>query len=89
MILPRFLRETRSPPLHDGGGDEVDTPLLTLAELSRSTGIPYYRVVYAHQTGAIPEPPRVGNHRVYTPEDVERVREHFAQRDRGADAPKS
>lgn len=60
----------------------MNEPLMTLAELSRATGIPYYRVVYAHQTGAIPEPPRVGNHRVYRPGDVEAVVRHFEGRDR-------
>ena len=61
----------------------MDEPLLTLAELSRTTGIPYYRVVYAHQTGAVPEPPRVGNHRVYRPADIQAVVRHFESRDRG------
>lgn len=65
----------------------MEEPLMTLAEVARATGIPYYRVVYAHQTGAIPEPPRVGNHRVYRPGDVQAVIRYFEVRDREDHAP--
>lgn len=58
------------------------TPLITLAELARQTGIKYHRVVHGHKTGAIPEPVRVGNHRVYGPDEVAAIVAYFAAKDK-------
>lgn len=56
------------------------------AEVSRLTGYSIDQLNRAHRAG-LPEPARAGCHRIYTAEDIERVRAYFAQRDRGADAP--
>jgi len=55
--------------------------LMTLTELSRRTGIAYWRVAYAHQTGRLPEPARAGNHRIYTAEEAAAVERWFRERD--------
>ena len=49
----------------------------TLNEVARLTGVPYYRLYYAHYTGRLPEPKRVGRNRIYTDRDVQRIKEHF------------
>lgn len=49
-----------------------------LMEVSRVTGIPYWRIIYAHRKGAIPWPARVVNTWAYRPEDVERITRYFA-----------
>jgi len=58
----------------------MNKPFMSLAELSRETGIPYYKITYAHQTGAIPEPEKAGCHRIYTTAEVQAVRAYFADR---------
>ena len=49
-----------------------------LMELSHRTGIPYWRISYAHKKGAIPKPARIVNTLAYGPEDVERIISYFA-----------
>lgn len=66
----------------------MDEPLMTLAEVSRATRIPYYRITYAHQVGALPEPARVGNLRVYTAAEADAIRAYFARRDKEGHAPR-
>jgi DNA-binding transcriptional MerR regulator len=44
---------------------------------ARAVGVAYYRVVYAHRAGLVPEPGRVGSQLVFTPDDIDRLREHF------------
>jgi DNA-binding transcriptional MerR regulator len=51
-----------------------------LMEVSRETGVPYWRIIYAEQAGYLPEPLRVARKRAYTDRDVARVREYFAGR---------
>jgi DNA-binding transcriptional MerR regulator len=50
----------------------------SLSEVARLTGVPYYRIYYSHYTGQIPEPRRVGRTRIYSEEDVQNIKEHFA-----------
>jgi DNA-binding transcriptional MerR regulator len=52
---------------------------LGLMEVARETGIPYWRIIYAEQAGYLPGPLRIARKRVYTDEDVERVRNYFLQ----------
>ncbi len=66
----------------------MEEPLLTLAELSRQTGIAYHRIVHAHKTGAVPEPRRVGNHRVYGPAAAAVVVAHFEAQEKGRRPPR-
>ncbi len=50
----------------------------TTTEVASVLNIPYWRIVYAHQSGQIPEPTlRIGNRRVYLREDLLRLAEHF------------
>ena len=59
--------------------------LIGLMEVARLTGVPYWRIVYAHRKGAIPRPARVVNTWAYGPEDVERITRYFAAKDRNRD----
>ena len=45
--------------------------LKTLSEVGRLIGIPAHRIVYAHHTGAVPEPARVCGRRAYGEGDIE------------------
>ena len=51
--------------------------LLVTAEVSRLLGVSIDRLIRAHRNGVLPEPARAGHHRIYTPEDVERVKAFF------------
>ena len=54
---------------------------LGLMEVSRETGIPYYRIVYAEHAGHLPEPGRIARKRIYTDKDVERIRAYFGRKE--------
>jgi hypothetical protein len=49
-------------------------------EVSRETGIPYYRIIYAEHAGHLPEPGRIARKRVYGQKDVERIRAYFGRK---------
>ena len=55
---------------------------ISLTDVSRVTGIQYWRIIYAHKKGAIPRPARVVNTWAYGPEDVEKITRYFAAKDR-------
>lgn len=48
------------------------------AGLSKLLGVSISRIVWAHRTGKLPEPGRIGPHRAYGPEDIEAARAYFA-----------
>jgi DNA-binding transcriptional MerR regulator len=50
----------------------------SLNDVVRITGVPYYRLYYALYTGQIPEPQKIGRTRIYTEQDVQKLKEHFA-----------
>ena len=50
-----------------------------LMEVSRETGIPYWRIIYAEQARHLPDPMRIACKRVYTEEDVEKIRNYFSE----------
>jgi hypothetical protein len=50
---------------------------ITTAELSRAIRVSIDRIVWAHKTGRLPEPGKVGHHRAHTPEEVEGVQVYF------------
>lgn len=53
----------------------------TLSELSIELKIPYYKIKYAHQISAIPEPKKVGGIRIYDRKLIEKVRTYFLNRE--------
>jgi DNA-binding transcriptional MerR regulator len=57
----------------------VDT-LFSIREVANRLGVKWYRLKYAHLAGLIPEPMRVGNHRLYSIEDVRRLEVFFSTR---------
>ena len=50
-----------------------------LMEASRETGIPYWRIIYAEQAKHLPDPMRIACKRVYTEDDVEKIRNYFSE----------
>jgi hypothetical protein len=51
-----------------------------LMEVARALGVGYWRVLYAHRSGALPWPNRVVNTLAYSQDDVARAKEYFATR---------
>lgn len=58
----------------------MDKQLLSLADVSAQTGIRRHRISYALIAGVLREPKRLGNTRCFSPDDVVRIRDHFAGR---------
>lgn len=52
--------------------------LFSMSEAAAAAGVASYRIKYALETGVLKEPQRLAGRRCFTPEDVERVRRHFA-----------
>lgn len=54
------------------------TEWLSLPQVARTLGVKRSQVYYAHLSGRVPEPgTRLGNRRLYAPEDVTRLQEYF------------
>ena len=53
----------------------------SLSELSFELKIPYYKIKYAHQILAIPEPKKVGGIRVYDEKLIKKVKAYFSNRE--------
>ncbi len=51
-----------------------------LMELARMLDVGYWRVLYAHRSGALPWPKRVVNTLAYSQDDVARATAYFATR---------
>ena len=51
-----------------------------LRDVATLLALPYYKIYYAHYSGHVPEPRKVGKTRIYTEDDLERLRKHFAKR---------
>lgn len=49
--------------------------------LPEATGVSLNRILWAYRVGRLPEPARLGCHRVHSPEDVQRIIAHFRQVD--------
>jgi DNA-binding transcriptional MerR regulator len=59
---------------------ETKIDLFSLEEAAQQVGVSYYRLWYALMTKKLPEPERVGRSRLFTAQDVERIKEHFSRR---------
>ena len=53
------------------------TNLYSIGEVADILELPSPRIVYAHQTRKIEEPPRILGRRAYTWGEIERFAEHF------------
>jgi DNA-binding transcriptional MerR regulator len=51
-----------------------------IREVANRLGVKWYRVKYAHMAGLVPEPMRVGNHRLYDEVDVRRLELYFSRK---------
>lgn len=51
-----------------------------LKEVATLLALPYYKIYYAHYSGQVPEPRKVGKTRIYTEADLERLRRYFAKK---------
>lgn len=56
----------------------MEKSLFVTAEVSRLINVSIDRIVRAHRNG-LPEPPRAGHHRVYSAQDIERLRAYFGR----------
>ncbi len=52
--------------------------MLSMSEAARATGVAPHRIKYALITGLLKEPAKAGGRRCFSPEDMERIRRHFA-----------
>jgi DNA-binding transcriptional MerR regulator len=59
---------------------ETKIDLFSLEEAAQQVGVSYYRLWYALVTKKLPEPERVGRSRLFTAQDIERIKEHFSRR---------
>ena len=56
----------------------MNQQLYSTVQVARLVGVTEYRLTYAHRTGKLDEPKYlVANKRIYTANDVRRVREYF------------
>jgi len=53
-----------------------------LRDVASLLALPYYKIYYAHYSGQVPEPRKVGKTRIYTETDLEMLRKHFAQKEK-------
>ena len=51
----------------------------TMKEVAELVGVSYASLHLSHWRGYIPDPPKIGNTRIYSEEDIERVRQWYAQ----------
>ena len=57
----------------------METILLTLKDVASILDVKPYRINYVLATKLVPEPARrFGNKRIFTEQDLQRLREHFA-----------
>ncbi len=58
--------------------------MLTLKEVSFELQVPFYKIKYAHDIFAIPEPKMIGGIRVYDEKLIKKVKAYFSNRERKA-----
>ena len=51
-----------------------------IREAARIVDVRDFRIAYAIDQGYLPEPPRIGNQRIFNDEDIERIRQYFASK---------
>lgn len=51
--------------------------LFSLRKVAKALGLKPYQVTYCLTAGHVPEPQNVGNRRLFSAEDIERLAEHF------------
>ncbi len=61
----------------------MPTRLLSITDVSKESGIPRHKIIYALSTGRLNEPQRLQNRRAFTATDLERIKTFF-RRDQGA-----
>ena len=52
-----------------------------LRDVATLLALPYYKIYYAHYSGQVPEPRKVGKTRLYNEDDLERLRIYFVQKE--------
>lgn len=55
----------------------------SISEVACRLKVAYWRIKYAHAAGYVKEPVRVGNHRLYTEDDIQELEHYFGQRKGG------
>ncbi len=55
----------------------------SVGEVANRLKVAYWRIKYAHAAGYIKEPLRVGNHRLYTEDDIHELELYFDEKKGG------
>ena len=61
----------------------MPTRLLSITDVSKESGVPRHKIIYALSTGRLNEPQQLQNRRAFTATDLERIKTFF-RRDQGA-----
>ena len=63
----------------------MKTQTMTLKDAARALRVKPYRIAYALSVGLVPEPKRrFANRRIFSSDDIEILRTHFAKAERGS-----
>jgi hypothetical protein len=85
--LPSFCGQKNDGMLHRYQDKEDE--MYSLNQVSRRLGVPYYRISYAHASGAVREPDgRFAGKRIYTEADVAELAKHFDKQQPGEEPEK-
>jgi DNA-binding transcriptional MerR regulator len=57
--------------------------LYSMADVVRETKVAHWKLYYEEYKGNLPMPKRVGRNRVYTEQDLHRIKVHFAKKGAG------
>lgn len=74
MVCPHYIK------MEVNMTTKTMTITMSVYEVADALGIRYYRIAYAERIGDLPPPKRIGEKRVYSEEDVERIRAYFTER---------
>jgi DNA-binding transcriptional MerR regulator len=55
----------------------MPTRLLSITDVSKESGIPRHKIIYALSTGRLNEPQRLQNRRCFTARDLEQIKQFF------------
>jgi hypothetical protein len=79
LFLPRILKKFETNTHTYWHQRRTDVEYL-LKDIATMLALPYYKIYYAHYSGQVPEPRKVGKTRIYDEADIQRLRQHFAKK---------
>lgn len=54
--------------------------IFLINQIGKAIGVKTHRIAYAIRSGSLPEPQRIGNKRIFTPEQVEEIANYFGSK---------